>query len=138
MQTFLPAADFRATAAFLDNRRLGKQRVECKQIYRALTGQSKGWTNHPATKMWRSHEGTLLWYAITICEEWRDRGFKDSLLPEFEWLYYHGKFSDATPAWLGDVRLHASHRSNLLRKDSAWYGKYNWTEGPDLEYYWPT
>ena len=36
MQTFLPYADFERTAAVLDVRRLGKQRVEVLQICNAL------------------------------------------------------------------------------------------------------
>jgi len=34
MQTFLPYADFKESAQCLDYRRLGKQRVEAKQIHR--------------------------------------------------------------------------------------------------------
>ena len=40
-------------------------------------------------------------------------------------------------SWFGDKRVHASHRSNLLRKDSEFYGKYNWKESSDLPYFWP-
>lgn len=42
MQTFLPYKSFVKSAACLDMRRLGKQRVEAKQILMALTGESKG------------------------------------------------------------------------------------------------
>jgi hypothetical protein len=41
------------------------------------------------------------------------------------------------PPWWGDERLHASHRSNLLRKDPAHYGRFGWAEPPDLPYFWP-
>ena len=34
-------------------------------------------------------------------------------------------------------KIHASHRSNLLRKDPEFYGKYGWTEPDNLEYIWP-
>ena len=37
MQTFLPTKNIRTTAKQLDYRRLGKQRVECKQILNALS-----------------------------------------------------------------------------------------------------
>ena len=40
------------------------------------------------------------------------------------------------PPWLGDERVHASHRSNLLRKDKDFYSKYNWSESNDMPYYW--
>ena len=45
--------------------------------------------------------------------------------------------TDALPPWLGTESLHASHRSNLLRKDPDWYGRFGWTEPPDLPYIWP-
>lgn len=36
MQTFLPYPDFKKSASVLDNKRLGKQRLECLQILRTL------------------------------------------------------------------------------------------------------
>lgn len=36
MQTFLPYPDFRQSAKVLDRARLGKQRVECLQLARAI------------------------------------------------------------------------------------------------------
>lgn len=41
------------------------------------------------------------------------------------------------PPWFGNAALHASHRSNLLRKDATFYGQYGWTEKDDLPYVWP-
>ena len=119
MQTFLPYADFEASARALDYRRLGKQRVEVKQIYKALTGQSKGWTNHPATRMWRGYEPILLRYGATMCREWRQRGYKDSLLEEF--LGAGESLSCSEPPWLGDEALHLSHRANLVAKMPEYY-----------------
>ncbi len=54
MQTFLPYPDFAESARVLDNKRLGKQRVEVLQILNVLTDSTrKGWRNHPAVAMWR-------------------------------------------------------------------------------------
>lgn len=53
MQTFLPYKSFAESAACLDNKRLGKQRVEVLQILKALHNPSYGWQNHPAVKMCR-------------------------------------------------------------------------------------
>ena len=39
MQTFLPYSDFRDSFSVLDNKRLGKQRVEAYQIISAITGR---------------------------------------------------------------------------------------------------
>jgi hypothetical protein len=41
MQTFLPYPDFRESLQVLDNKRLGKQRVEAYQIISAITGRPR-------------------------------------------------------------------------------------------------
>lgn len=138
MQTFLPYPDFAKSAACLDRQRLGKQRVEAKQIYLALTDPTYGWQNHPAVKMWRGHEWKLLVYCEVICREWIRRGFNDTVL---SWIPYDALLNTdcnlANPSWIGDTRFHASHRSNLLRKDPVWYGRFGWTEPTNLPYIWP-
>lgn len=140
MQTFLPYNSFVRSAQTLDRQRLGKQRVEAWQILRALLGETKGWTTHPATLMWRSYEAALCLYAIAMCEEWISRGYNDTMLPRFEQaLATIGPSAvlPILPDWLGDREFHASHRSNLLRKDPVFYARYGWTEPDDLPYVWP-
>ena len=135
MQTFLPYPDFRATARALDMKRLGKQRVEAKQVYLALTTPDYGWQNHPAVKMWKGHEAALCHYGAAICREWISRGYRDTLLP-----FFSEKLENlqTLPRWLGDPAFHASHRSNLLRKAPEWYSQFGWDESPTLDYVWPT
>ncbi len=136
MQTFLPYADFAASAKVLDRQRLGKQRVECKQIINALEGTSKGWQNHPATLMWKDHPVALALYGAIVCQEWISRGYKDTLLPFFQERMQHRPLTE--PYWWGDDKFHASHRSNLLRKMPEHYRKF-WPDEPDdLPYVWPT
>lgn len=138
MQTFLPYPSYRKSAEVLDNRRLGKQRVETKQILLALTKPNYGWQNHPIVKMWKGREISLCHYGIAICNEWRKRGYKDTLLDYFkEWIdkNYTNRINEY-PRWLGDIELHASHRSNLLRKDKNYYSQFNWTESDNLNYKW--
>jgi hypothetical protein len=135
MQTFLPYANFTKSAQCLDNKRLGKQRVECLQILNALTGKSKGWVNHPATKMWKGYELSLYEYMVAVVIEWKARGYKDTCLDKAGDLkLYIAEFKN--PPWFGDEAFHASHRSNLLRK-SDHYNKFGWTESTDLPYVWP-
>lgn len=139
MQTFLPYADFNKTAQVLDYKRLGKQRVETKQILNALDGLSKGWTNHPATKMWRGYRYELAQYGIAICNEWRKRGYNDSLLPEFAVRKQSYLLLGETerPDWLGNIDLHISHQSNLIRKDPTFYIPIFGESVPDdLPYLW--
>lgn len=140
MQTFLPYADFRETAKVLDYRRLGKQRVEAFQIFRAMNGETRGWRNHPAVLMWNGYETALALYAIAICEEWIARGYKDTMLPRFKEILEGLALQQQTtyPSWLGDPEFHKSHQSNLIRKLPEHYQPL-WPDVPNnLEYVWPT
>jgi hypothetical protein len=144
MQTFLPYPDYESSAKALDYRRLGKQRVECKQILSAMRKQSGGWVNHPATRMWRGYEVELATYGYYMCREWVGRGYNDTLMPYFLNILdaadedgYDPRDPRRVPPWLGDEAFHASHRSNLLRKDPAYYSQFKWSEPPDMEYVWP-
>jgi hypothetical protein len=134
MQTFLPLPDFAASARVLDWRRLGKQRVEAWMLHDLLTNPEtrwRGWRHHPVVGMWRGYEDALARYFWTMVGEWRRRGYRSVItLPEPS-----GRI--LLPSWLGDERLHASHRSNLLRKAPEWYGQFGWTEPPDMPYWWP-
>ena len=134
MQTFLPYPSFQETAQTLDWRRLGKQRVEGYQIITMLTtaNYTGHWRNHPAVLMWRGYEDALKLYVNTMIEEWKRRGYLNTLR-----LYELDENSLVLPWWLGDPRLHDSHKSNLLRKDFAYYSAFGWDLPPDLPYFWP-
>ncbi|SHH24070.1 hypothetical protein SAMN05443575_3511 [Jatrophihabitans endophyticus] len=137
MQTFLPVPDFAESARVLDDARLGKQRVEAFQIIRALDGVTRGWRNHPAVRMWRGYEPALLRYGLAVCDEWDRRGNADTVRAK---LADHAREEGRRvflPDWVGDDAVHASHRSNLLRKDPDFYGRYGWSEPADLPYVWP-
>lgn len=138
MQTFLPYSSFVLSASCLDYKRLGKQRVEARQILNILLGLARpskngkvAWINHPAVKMWRGYEVALGWYLDAIIDEWVYRGYKNSMRKAE--VYGQLMF----PPWLGDQKFHSSHRSNLLRKNREFYSKYGWTEAPDIPYFWP-
>jgi hypothetical protein len=144
VQTFLPYEDFVATASVLDDRRLGKQRVETYQILRALTWTSYGWKNHPAVKMWRGFVPALVRYGLDVCDAWEARGRADATraallgftagrVPDTGQLRRTGQL----PPWLGEEAVHVSHRSALLRKDPAHYRRFFPTEPDDLPYVWP-
>ena len=130
MQTFLPYSSIKASLECLDNKRLGKQRVEAMQILNALTGQSS-WSNHPATLMWKGYLPTLRHYMNCAIDEWVSRGFNNTM----EKVPPMGRI--VTPWYFGVEEFHASHRSNLLRKDPMYYSQFNWMEEPSLFYLWP-
>jgi hypothetical protein len=142
MQTFMPYTNYLDTARILDYRRLGKQRVEAKQILNALDGKSKGWRNHPATKMWRGYEGSLALYGLTMCSVWKERGYQDSLTPFFQERLNREKDNAGTiwlPDWVSNPDLQLSHQSNLIRKDPEYYRPIFGEDVPDdLPYLWVT
>jgi hypothetical protein len=145
MQTFLPYADFARSAAVLDDRRLGKQRVETLQVMRALTIPGYGWQHHPVVAMWRGYRPALMAYQDAVCAEWLDRGHVDTCLgktlidlahvPEDAAAYESGTFD--VPAWNEDEAVHRSHRSKLVQKDPEFYRDAFPDVPADLDYVWP-
>src|SRR3954453_18169715 len=126
MQTFLPYADFSASSVALDDRRLGKQRVETFQILRALTWPDYAWKNHPAVRMGRGFVPALVAYGLANCAEWTRRGnadtveesllaFTDGRRPDVRALARSGQL----PPWLGGSPLHLSHQSALGLQEPA-------------------
>jgi len=132
MQTFLPYANFRQSAAVLDRQRLGKQRVEGYQILRTLLRLSDGWANHPAVRMWAGYELPLYLYTTACIIEWQNRGYVNNMV-----LPVPFSRDPTMPPWFGDERIHSSHRSNLLRKKPDWYEQFEWDDDPTCPYYWP-
>jgi len=149
VQTFLPYPGFADTAAVLDDRRLGKQRVEGIQIVRAIIVPGYGWANHPAPLMWASHLEALEAYIGAVCDEWRSRGFEDTCRATVRNdlagagllgpVRTQAELADAglLPPWLGDDDFHRSHRSALLRKDPTHYRPRFPDDPDDLPYIWP-
>jgi hypothetical protein len=144
VQTFLPYPDFAATAGVLDRRRLGNQRSEALVILRVCRIPTYGWQNHPAVRMWRGYEEALISYGVAICDRWTALGYGDTVKAK---LLVHAAEEARVqeqlarprrlPPWLGDVRVHRSHQSALLRKDPAWYRQYFPDVPDDLPYFWP-
>jgi len=144
MQTFLPYADFRKSAKCLDYRRLGKQRVEAKQIIDLLEKHDNGedisklpWGNHPAVRMWIGYTLVLKDYYDCIVNEWIKRGYINNM-KLYNVVYPGGIIIPRTifPSWLGRKDFHDAHKSNLLRKDKEYYSKFGWNVPDDLPYVW--
>lgn len=136
VNTFLPYPDYNESARVLDYKRLGKQRVETKQILRALRKETKGWRNHTATRMWVGYENQLVRYGIAVCCEWISRGYNDTLLEYFMSLV--DEYNDGPmPPWFGLPEFHISHQSNLVRKDEEYYRVFFPEVPPNLPYCWP-
>jgi hypothetical protein len=122
VNTFLPYSDFRRVAHVLDNKRLGKQRVEAKQIINILchTTKAKGFRNHPAVYMWRGYTDALKLYYNIMIDEWIRRGFVNNMprykLPPEQQIII--------PWFVRCKQLLLSHRAALLRKLPSHYKRY--------------
>jgi hypothetical protein len=143
VQTFLPYPDLRASCVVLDDRRLGKQRVETFQILRALTWPEYAWKNHPAVRMWRGFRAGA-------------RRVRPGELPRVDaprlrrlgrrqlvgWTGGSPPSGRALPPWFGLEPLHQSHRSAAAAQGpralpAAVRGPRNVDEPDDLPYLWP-
>jgi hypothetical protein len=144
VQTFLPYPSFARSAAVLDARRLGKQRVEALQILRGLRRPDYGWRHHPAVRMWGGWDDALLCYAVAVTRRWRALGHADTVLdtllaeaaraPRPQWELARRR---RLPWWLGMPALHRSHQAALVRKDPAHYRRLFPGVPDDLPYVWP-
>nr|WP_296069281.1 MSMEG_6728 family protein [uncultured Actinoplanes sp.] len=149
MQTFLPYPGFLDSAAVLDARRLGKQRVETIQVLRALTLPTYGWKHHPVVRMWRGHEEALTRYGLDMCSVWTAPGRADTCATTLAVDLEIGTGLTAVrtqeqlaeagslPSWLGDPDVHRSHQSALVRKDPDHYRDLFPGVPDDLPYVWP-
>lgn len=148
MQTFVPVPNAHQCAVQLDWRRLGKQRVECKQILTALehwanddlfkeNGRQRGWVMHPATLMWRHPDDPLRYrealrlYYNHMVKQWIARGYNNTMP-----LYSIDHSKVIWPPWWGDAAVHRSHQANLVRKDPDFYIPL-YGDLPFEEYIWP-
>lgn len=151
MQTFLPYKSFKKTAECLDYRRLGKQRVEARDIL-YLTYKVEGidikdefkitdkganflfnrYRNHPAILMWINYKSNLANYGKLMCLEWIKRGYTDNLLN----IFIKFDNNNLEIPWLTD-EFCITHRSNLIRKNPKHYRKFWLDIKDDYKYIWP-
>jgi hypothetical protein len=149
VQTFLPCPGFAESAAVLDMRRLGKQRVETIQVLRALTVAGYGWRHHPAAAMWAGYEEALVRYGLDVCAQWCRSGRADTCANTLRTDLAATTGMDTVrsqadlavtgdlPPWLGDAELHRSHQAALVRKDPAHYRPFFPDVPDDVPYVWP-
>jgi hypothetical protein len=76
------------------------------------------------------YENTLKLYHNLCIEEWVSRGYRNTMKLE------HVDYNIEYPSWFGNDGFHASHRSNLLRKNFCFYSAYQWHENPNDPYVW--
>ena len=142
MQTFLPYADFAKCARVLDTKRLNKQILETYQILRAIKGRSKGWRNHPATKMWKNDYFALAAYGFHVCLEFAKRRGKAHaysngilrILARTKWPVM--QYPSDAPKW-ASKKMQRMYRSLLIRKDTRHYRKFWPKLSYKIPFVWP-
>ena len=152
MQTFITnRPEFGWGVAQLDQKRLVKQLLEARQIMSALAGDTKGWLNHPATKMWRGKEDLLYKYSVAVALEMSERKYTyENNLFTISTTYssiLNDKVAPTNKRFsLHDLsRIIYTHRGRLYEKDPEHY--WYWHIYSDYKkhvccercnYYWPT
>lgn len=117
--TFIVDTDFAKSASYLDNKRLGKQRVEAQQILDILLGttgsNSTAWQKHPIVLSWQGYENALKYYINCIIDEWESRGYQNNMSK-------HVVVEPVVLPWWAEWSfLHQSHRAMLCRKEPMHY-----------------
>jgi hypothetical protein len=139
VNTFITSNSLVECASVLDVKRLGKQRLECKEIINILLGVSDGWSNHPAAKMWIGYVDALKVYCNHIVREWVFRGYDNN----FEIYKFEDESAVLFPWWFVWAPFQLTHKCSLLRKDPDFYSqKFKLTsqeaEFMELGYIWPS
>lgn len=132
VQVFRPYIDWRKSAEVLDDKRLGKQRVECKQVLNVIFRKldlirdgRRGWLNHPIVLMYfnegRPYLRDLEGFFNACVVEWKRRGFKNLInLNDIKYFLERVGGSDGTPI----THIHeVEYRRILLIKNLKHYIK---------------
>ncbi len=154
MQVFIPEFDFVTCAQVLDRQRLGKQRVEARNILVVLLGKPAWcsdkeynyllrYKNAPQVLQWKESEICLIDYLRCICAEWKKRGYIDNCWQQsLETCKEILKDKDPAalvyqkPWWL-DMYYVLRHRNTLLYKNIQHYRQFGWRNNPRIERFYP-
>lgn len=146
VNTFIIVPDIEQTAKMLDKQRLGKQRLEAKQLIDILerydqTGTCDGgWSSHPALRSWKGYTNSLKAYFNIIVNEWISRGCQNTmkLYPidtkryrvvkcnfDGKTAHFQGPFDEyCYPFWVSFPPLYMSHQAALCRKNPEYYSSF--------------
>lgn len=150
MHIFLPYPSFSHSAAILSTDLLNKQRMDCRQVLSALRykrqGKKLSWIDHPLVSAWEGHESALALYMSLCVKEFIDRTGVDALHAPYNYLWMRSPGEDEylasngleekPPSWVGDERVHSSHRACLLSLSADYAFRYAWSELPSKDCLW--
>jgi hypothetical protein len=153
MITWLPDQNLVKSTNFLDHGHITNQAYEAATILHAIAGPGHhtGWSNLKGAAMWKGHDDGLALYLSLVIRQCRAQGIAVPQNPPYDfekdyapnlgnhWLAPRlcAVADIVWPEWLGEEKVHSSHRSNLLRKKPDFYRQFGWTDDPEAEIYWP-
>ncbi len=159
----LIAYSFYFSLSCLDNKRLGKQRVEANQLISIITTRKQfnlhnevnkytlsqlkkqypeikfGWINHPATLLWEDYLEELKLYFNICIRVWTSRKnvkgqpMKNNM--PFHKVLLREQYT-RVPWFLTNTRFTNAHQSALMFKEPAHYKQFKWQVEPKLDYIW--
>ena len=129
MQVFVPYADAFLCSQVLDPRRLNKQIIECRQILKAINGESSAWVNHPCVKMYKPHAQWLEYYmyALESFKSSTEHDSQDSDEAKEDWaqtIDWSIRATLITPSFLTN-EFCEQHRRRLYTKDPLFYKSFS-------------
>lgn len=128
MQVFTPYSNIIeiVRAMYKDKRRYNKAIIECKQILRAIHGETKAWASHPVTKMYTEHCEWLNCY-LKVFEEYKRYketvGAQISLFAFSQALCYSNMGNNICPSFLTEDFCN-QHKRRLFTKNSVLYPQF--------------
>jgi len=163
VQTFLPYDNIEKSLICLDDKRLGKQRVEAFQILRLLLQLkncsqidsnsttvdkfSRTYKNHPAVLMWEGSEKCLQYYLLTCMRVWSTRKTKKGVNFSNQQMQKNVEALkiDSLPAltpedypnWWKNENFFSSHRAMLFKKNPVHYNQFQSDAPKFSDYAWP-
>lgn len=126
MQVFIIGTPFE-TAESLDKKRLNKQIIECKQILKAIDGESKAWKNHPCTKQYEKHKIWLCYYLMSL--GYYKEGNKEASIRYSNYAnFYRPNFH--TKDYFNQMKR------RLYTKDKSFYNQWNFLGESNINWYY--
>ena len=124
MQVFIVGSPLE-TAMALDQRRLNKQIIECRQILDALNG-AKAWSNHPCVLQYREHKQWLYEYMQCLEQFAMGRLYTPRMYSDFADKY--------RPDW-HTQEYYDQMKRRLYTKDKDYYKQWSWLGKSDENWY---
>lgn len=141
--TLLPYPNFSICAMVLDDRRLFETVTASSAVISTLQDRGGLSQSHPTVRIWEGCVVALMLYRDCMLRE----AYRRQLESKWPVLLTRAPDDDLgnprgiiMPGWLGDDRLHSSHRAALLRWALGSYAHRGWDENekmPRRGVWWP-